>query len=98
VEASVATDPMSRVEIMGKIRTILAEVIDDDGLQLTESTTSDDVPDWDSLSHMKLMVGLESELGLRFEVEEISGITGVRDLIDIIQRRMKMDGIDRPAA
>jgi acyl carrier protein len=90
VEGSVVGEPMSRLEIIEKIRVMLADVIDDDSLQLDESTTPEDVPDWDSVSHMKLMVNLEGELGVRFEVEEITDIATVKDLIDIIEKRFEL--------
>lgn len=80
---------MTRSDLLSKIRDILADVVDDDDLQLSESTAADDVTDWDSLNHVKLLIGLETELGFRFETNEISGLKNVGELIDLLQRKLQ---------
>lgn len=82
------TERPTRGEILAKIRDILAEVVDNDSLQITESTTADSVPDWDSINHVKLLIGLESELGFRFETEEVDGLHNVGELVDIVQKKL----------
>lgn len=84
-----ATESMTRSDLLSKIRDILADVVDDDDLQLSESTAADDVTDWDSLNHVKLLIGLETELGFRFETNEISGLKNVGELIDLLQRKLQ---------
>ena len=83
-----APDKMTRVEILGKIRDVLSDVVDDPSLQLSEATIADDVPDWDSINHVKLLIGLESDLGFRFETQEVSGLKNVGELIDVVQRKL----------
>lgn len=82
------TQALTRAEILAKIRDVLAEVVDDDSLTLTEITTADDVPDWDSINHVKLLIGLESDLGFRFETEEVSGLHNVGELVDLVQKKL----------
>jgi acyl carrier protein len=84
-----AANGLSRNDLLVKIRDILADVVDDDALQLTEATTADTVPDWDSINHVKLLIGLESELGFRFESDEVSGLQNVGALIDVIQKKLQ---------
>ena len=78
----------TRDDLLAKIRGILAEVVDDDSLQLSEDTTADDVQDWDSINHVKLLIGLESELGFRFQTDEVSRIQNVGELISLIQKKL----------
>jgi acyl carrier protein len=78
----------SRSEILTTIRDVLADVVDDPSLQISESTTADDVPDWDSINHVKLLIGLESDLGFRFETQEVSGLKNVGELIDVVQKKL----------
>lgn len=79
---------LTRADILTKIRDILAEVTDDDNLQLSESTTAQDVPEWDSINHVKLLIGLESELGFRFDTEEVGGLKNVGELIDLVEKKL----------
>lgn len=83
-----ASERKSRSEILTTIRDVLADVVDDPSLQISESTTADDVSEWDSINHVKLLIGLESELGFRFETQEVSGLKNVGELIDVVHRKL----------
>ena len=79
---------MNRPQIVEKIASILSDVIDREGLTLTESTTADSVEDWDSINHVRLLMGLESELRIQFETDEVNSIKNVGGLVDIIQKKL----------
>lgn len=81
-------DCMTRAEILRKITTILANVTDDPGLSLTEASTAEDVAEWDSVNHVKLIIALESEMNIRFEPDEISDLQNVGSLIDMVERKL----------
>lgn len=79
---------MDRSEILTKITETLADIIDEPDLVLTEESIADEVEEWDSLNHVKLMIELENELGIRFETSEISSPENVGALIDLIQQKI----------
>lgn len=74
---------------MAKITEILSEVIDNPQLQLTEGSTADGVADWDSVNHVKLLIALESDLGIQFGTDEVNGIENVGGLIDAVQKKLE---------
>lgn len=80
---------MQRHELLAKITATLAEIIDNDGLKLTETTTADTVEDWDSISHVKLLIGLESDLGFEFATDEVGKAANVGGLIDLVFRKLE---------
>ena len=82
-----ATEVRSRAELLEMIRDILADIVDQESLRLTEATTADEVADWDSINHVKLILGLEQELGIRFDTEEIEDLSNVGQFIDLIQTK-----------
>jgi acyl carrier protein len=84
----VATHKLTREYLLAKITDVLAEVIDDPTLHLSEATMADEVSEWDSINHVKLLLGLESDLGFQFAADEVSGLRKVGDLIDLIQKKM----------
>ena len=84
-----ADGAMTRAELLTTIREILADVLDNEHLELTEASTADDVADWDSINQVKLLIGLESELGFRFDTEEVEGLANVGHLIDILEHKLK---------
>ena len=75
---------MERNDILSKVEGIFREELEVDDLQLTDETTADDVEDWDSLSHVQLVVALEKAFGIKFSSREILSWDNVGDLIDCI--------------
>lgn len=82
------TSIISREAILEKIATVLGEIVGEDDLSLTEATTADEVPEWDSINHVKLLISLEDELGFRFETSETSSLDNVGQLVDLVQRKL----------
>ena len=78
----------TRSDLLAKVRDILAEVVDDGSLQISERTTAEDVQDWDSINHVKLLIALESEFGFRFNADEVDGLPDVGGLVDLIQKKL----------
>mgnify|MGYP000553663243 CR=1 FL=1 len=62
---------MDREIIMEKIQDIFRDVFDDEELIVADSTSSDDIEEWDSLSHIQLVVAVEKAFGLKLTSKEI---------------------------
>ncbi len=77
---------MSRDLIMEKVTEIFREVFDDEELVISDSTNSDDIEDWDSLEHISLIVGMEKEFGLKFDIKQVNQLENVGEMIDLIRR------------
>jgi len=79
---------MTRAELLTKIRDMLADIVDEPDLKITESTVAEDVAEWDSVNHVKLIIALEADLKVRFEPDEISSPQDVGGLIDLIEQKI----------
>ncbi len=79
---------MNKAEILKVLNEIFREVFDDDTLVITEETSAEDVDDWDSYEQINLLMACERRFGMRFEMEEASLITNVRDMIAIIEKKI----------
>lgn len=75
---------MTREEILAKVNDIFHDVFDDDDIVVVESTTSEDVEDWDSLMHITLISEIESEFGFKFQMKDVVGMKDVGEMLDII--------------
>ena len=69
------------------LQPIFQEVFDDDDLLIESSTAADDVDGWDSLAHIRLVVSIEKDFGLRFTTDEISNLGNVGDMADLIMQK-----------
>lgn len=67
-----------------KLNEIFKDVFDDNELTITSETSSDDIEDWDSLAQINLMAAVQEEFGISIGMGEISKITKVSDILDIL--------------
>ena len=65
---------------------IFREVFDDDEITLTPEMTADDVDGWDSLSHVNLIVTIETRFNIKFNQKELLTFKNVGDLMASIER------------
>jgi acyl carrier protein len=75
---------MERSEILTTITAKLSDITENQSLKLAETTTPDDVENWDSLSHIQLVVALEKNYKIRFNSKEILEWKNVSEIIDSI--------------
>ncbi|MEG2525401.1 MAG: acyl carrier protein, partial [Oscillospiraceae bacterium] len=61
---------------------------DDDSIVLTESTTSDDIEDWDSLEQINILVALERVFSTKFSVNDVENLKNVGEMVDLIERHL----------
>ncbi|HAG68434.1 MAG TPA: acyl carrier protein [Lachnospiraceae bacterium] len=80
---------MSREEIMEKVTEIFRDVFDDESLIISDSTNSDDIEDWDSLEHIALIVSMEKEFNMKFDIKEVNSLENVGEMIDLIKRKLE---------
>ncbi|MFN5458468.1 MAG: acyl carrier protein [Bacteroidota bacterium] len=75
---------MSREIILQQVIEIFRDVLDNDKIELSESTIAKDVEEWDSLNHIQLVVAVEKKFSIRFTALEIQSWTNVGGMIDSI--------------
>ena len=81
---------MNQSEVLSKLQTIFDDIFLEPP-RLTPELTAREVPEWDSLIHISLLVAVEKAFGVRFRVGEVEATTNVGEFADLIVRR-KMEG------
>lgn len=64
-------------ELIAKILGVSLDVVEDE-------LAVGDIPEWDSLAHMRIIAALESDLGVVLDIEQTLEIEDVEDIIDAI--------------
>ncbi len=75
-------------DILASLTEIFQDVLDDDELVLSAATTAQDVENWDSLNHVRLMLTVERKFAVKFSAAEIGRLKNVGDLVALIQSRL----------
>jgi acyl carrier protein len=75
---------VTREDVFSKLSKIFEEVMDIDEVDLHDDTTAADIEEWDSLSHVRLIVSVERSFGIRFTNKEVEQLKTVGELVDAI--------------
>lgn len=79
---------MNKEEILAKLSEIFREELDNEDITLTEETTANDVEEWDSLSHIQLIVAVEKAFKVRFTSSEIQSWNTVGEMANSIASKL----------
>ncbi|AUN33979.1 acyl carrier protein (plasmid) [Niveispirillum cyanobacteriorum] len=72
-----------------RVRNIFADLFLVDDITLDDSTAADQVEGWDSLTHINLIIAVESAFGFKFDLGELEKFKAVGDLVDAIERHLQ---------
>ena len=75
---------MERNQILVEVQDIFRDVLDNEEIELLDATTADDVEEWDSLTHIQLIVAIEKHFKIKFTSKEILSWQNVGQMIDCI--------------
>lgn len=75
---------MDKNKLLAKVQEIFQDVLDNEDIEISFDTTADDVEEWDSLSHIQLIVAIEKEFKVRFTSKEIMSWSNVGEMLDCI--------------
>lgn len=79
---------MTRQELLPQLNNIFNDVLDQKDIALQDTTTASEVKDWDSLSHIQLIVAIEKHFRIRFTTAEISNFRNVGEMCDAILKKI----------
>jgi acyl carrier protein len=78
---------ITQADILDRLQEIFRAELDDDDLTIGMDTRQADLKAWDSLAHIRLVSGIESEFDFQFNLSEIEQISSVRQFVDAIRER-----------
>jgi acyl carrier protein len=81
------TDP--KLDIKARLNKVFRKIFDNDSIEIFEHMTTKDVPGWDSLTHITLIIAVEKEFNVKFNAKDIGNLANVGGMIDLISTRTK---------
>ncbi len=79
---------MDKNEIFAKITEVMRDVLDNDSIEAAPEMTAKDVEDWDSFSHIRIVLGVEQAFGVKFATPEIAQFENVGQLADLVAEKI----------
>jgi acyl carrier protein len=71
-----------------RVQNVFREVFDKPELTVQRETQAKDVPGWDSLSHITLIMTLEDTFKIKFTTREVMGFQNVGEMLDCLRGKL----------
>lgn len=75
-------------QVLEQLTPVFHEVLDNDSIVLSRDLSAGDVQEWDSLSHIRLIVAVEQVFGISFKSTEISDLENLGEMVDLILEKL----------
>lgn len=67
---------------------VFRQVFADETIELRREMTADDIDDWDSLTHMNLVMAVEMQFKVKFALGELQTLKNVGEMLDLVNRKL----------
>lgn len=78
---------MEKNQILAEVQEIFRDVLDNEDIVISCETVADDIEEWDSLSHIQLVVAIEKHFKIKFVSKELLDWKTVGDMVDCISKK-----------
>jgi acyl carrier protein len=75
-------------DVLNQATEVFKDVLDNEDISLTPETTAEDIEEWDSLSHIQLIVALEKKFRIKFTTAEITSYKNVGQMAESIVKKL----------
>jgi acyl carrier protein len=72
----------------GLVKKVMASVLEVDAATLNEDSSMDNVPGWDSLKQMNLVLALEESFGVSIPDEDAANATSYKLLVIVLEEQL----------
>ncbi len=78
-----------KVAILDQLGSIFQDTFTENDHPFSMDITRDDVEEWDSLSHIRLLTAIETSFDIQFDLDEIGNMTDVATIVDLLHEKLK---------
>jgi acyl carrier protein len=79
---------MTDDEILARLTPVFQDVFDDDDIVPHPEMVAGDVSEWDSLSHIRLIISIEKAFQVKFTAAEVGALSKVGDVVTLISKKL----------
>ncbi len=79
---------MTREEVLNTVQDIFRDIFDDQSLEIKDSTSAEEIEDWDSMNHLNLVSAIEKKFSIRFALGELQTLNNVGAMIDLMMQKL----------
>ena len=80
---------MDNDSVKNKVVEIVSTILQIQPSELSPNSMVGDFPTWDSLGHLTILQRVQDDFGIEFEPEEMMDIEDLKDIIEIVGRKLQ---------
>jgi acyl carrier protein len=69
-----------------RLQKIIEGILADPEIEYSEELSMANCGEWDSVATVQIVLALEQEFNVRFTTNEVAGVQGVRDLLQLLRQ------------
>lgn len=73
--------------VFGRLQELFRETFDDPDIVIFDEMTAEDLDDWDSITHITLVISVEQAFGVRLNAAEIGDLENVGAMIRLLREK-----------
>lgn len=85
-------DVSSNLNEWNQLTDVFRSVFNQKDIVLKKELTAWNIPGWDSLAHLRLIIMIEKKFAIQFSTPEIVDLNSVGDLFELILDKMRKEG------
>jgi len=74
-------------QALSKVQEIFRDILDTTNLVIDERSTPETVEGWDSIANVNIIIAVEEDFGVKFDVQDLQNIKSVGDILTAIQNK-----------
>jgi acyl carrier protein len=78
-------------EIRQRLQAVFRDVFEDDDLEIFDAMTAEDVEEWDSVSHISLILAVEETFGIRLSAAAVGKLDNVGSMVALLRDSLPGD-------
>jgi acyl carrier protein len=75
-------------EIFARLGKVFQDVFDDESIEIFDAMTAEDLDEWDSVSHISLVLAVEKEFGVTLNAAEIGTLANVGAMVSLLTEKV----------
>ncbi|MDE3177607.1 MAG: acyl carrier protein [Pseudomonadota bacterium] len=77
-----------QADILTELTELFREIFVNDEITLTPQTSAADLPGWDSMKHIEIIIAIEQKYAIRFSSRQVEALRSVGDLVAAIDQKL----------
>ena len=73
---------------MDKLTKLISDILNIDADKIIDDLSIKEVPSWDSLKHIELIVAIEQDFNIQLSFDEIASMQSVRKIKEVIDKKI----------